>query len=50
MSESGISLRLIMDKLGHKDEKSSMRYQRGDIESLRQASKSLITGTESGTK
>lgn len=39
LSDSGASLRVIMDKLGHKDSKSSLRYQRGDVESIRSASK-----------
>lgn len=41
LSDSGASLRVIMDKLGHRDAKSSLRYQKGDIESVREASKVL---------
>ncbi len=41
LSEAGVSLRIIMDKLGHKDSKSSLRYQRGDLETIREASKAL---------
>lgn len=35
MSESGASLRAIMDALGHLDVKSSLRYQSGNIELVR---------------
>jgi len=38
MSDAGVSLRPIMDKLGHRSVASSMRYQRGDIEGVRAAS------------
>ena len=45
LSDAGVSLRLIMDKLGHKDSKSSLRYQRGDVESVRHASQKLVQKT-----
>lgn len=39
LSDAGVSLRVIMDALGHKDSKSSLRYQRGNVESIRDAKK-----------
>lgn len=47
LSDSGASLRVIMDKLGHRDAKSSMRYQKGDINSVREASKILSSVVKS---
>ncbi len=37
----GASLRTIMDRLGHTDVKSSLRYQAGDIEVVREAGRKL---------
>jgi len=37
----GASLRTIMERLGHTDVKSSLRYQAGDIEVVRIASNRL---------
>lgn len=44
LSNSGASVRTIMDKLGHADVKSSMRYQNTEIDTLRKASNVLKVG------
>jgi integrase len=49
LSASGASLRVIMDKLGHADVKSSMRYQRTDIEAIRRASDIAKLGQNGGS-
>ncbi|MDD3181489.1 MAG: tyrosine-type recombinase/integrase [Alphaproteobacteria bacterium] len=41
LNAQGASLRTIMDRLGHTDVKSSLRYQAGDIEVVREAGKRL---------
>ena len=41
INAQGASLRTIMDRLGHADVKSSLRYQAGDIEVVREAGKRL---------
>jgi integrase len=41
LNAQGASLRTIMERLGHADVKSSLRYQAGDIEVVRKASKGL---------
>jgi integrase len=41
LNAQGASLRTIMDRLGHTDVKSSLRYQGGDIEVVREAGKRL---------
>ncbi len=40
-SQQGASVRTTMERLGHEDHKSSMRYQAGDIEIVRQVNKKL---------
>lgn len=42
-SAEGAGLRTIMEKLGHSDAKSSLRYQAGDIEVVRQVQNRLRT-------
>lgn len=41
LNAQGASLRTIMDRLGHADVKSSLRYQAGDIEVVREATKNM---------
>lgn len=41
MNDEGAGLRTIMEKLGHADPKSSLRYQAGDIEVVRAATRKL---------
>lgn len=50
LSEAGASLRVIMDVLGHRDSKSSLRYQRGDLDGIRAAKKSALDGASNGGK
>lgn len=41
LNAQGASLRTIMERLGHADVKSSLRYQAGDIEVVRMANAKL---------
>lgn len=50
MNDSGAGLRTIMGKLGHSDPKSSLRYQAGDVEVVRAASKKMKTLISPRTK
>lgn len=43
-SDSGASLRVTMDMLTHKDVRSSMRYQAGDVETVRKFSQKVKSG------
>lgn len=49
LNDSGVAVRTIMAKLGHKDMKSSIRYQTTDIETVRRASASALRGSKNGS-
>jgi integrase len=48
LSETGARLRVIMDTLGHRDSKSSLRYQRGDLDTIRAAKSAAFWGKNGG--
>lgn len=49
LNDAGVAVRTIMATLGHKDMKSSMRYQTTDLETIRRAKKAASYGSKNGS-